>query len=186
VNTLSNQSWREATVHEVHLAFLRAEVEKPPLDTLLTDRRLIEQPNLDDVAENNLRSLLLSTRRGPLLGRLPNDTKWYLVEYLTDQHLRELRVIGRCGWDDQRDKNELALVARRRPMTLESDPGTWDAPILWGHNRDGPFTILEGNKRLVAYAGTEVRPVMQIPSFIGLSARPCYWHLIDTVNGFTS
>jgi hypothetical protein len=113
------------------------------------------------------------------LKHVPGTTKWYEVRALEDAHLNELRVIGHCGWDDRRDANELSAVAGRKPATLASSPQTWDPLVLWGHTADGPFTILEGNNRLVAYASGRSKPGLGVPVFVGLSTDPCHWHLPD-------
>lgn len=42
-------------------------------------------------------------------------------------------------------------------------------PILWGHDKGGPFAILEGNKRLIAYTAG-ARAGIDIPVLIGLSS----------------
>jgi hypothetical protein len=51
-------------------------------------------------------------------------------------------------------------------------------PILWGHSKAGPFTIIEGNKRLIAYAATG-ETTINIPVLIGLSPMRCLWHILD-------
>ena len=52
---------------------------------------------------------------------------------------------------------------------------------MWGHDRGGPFTILEGNNRLIAYASTAPRPALEVSVFIGLSKSPCFWHRADPI-----
>jgi hypothetical protein len=114
--------------------------------------------------------------------RVPRDTAWYEVRYLEREHLGQLLVIGRCGWDDGADRNELLAVAKRRRLVLETPPDKWSAPILWGHRRTGPLTILEGNNRFVAYAATTAPPALWIPVYVGLSENRCVWHLPDPVS----
>lgn len=180
---LADKHWSQVTPEEMTAAYLRAE------RTAVTDSKLqILLNNALEASEfyhpywNTIRSTLLHGIRGPLLAQVPTDTTWYKVSRLTDDDLQELRVIGRCGWDDPQDQNELAKVAARRPAALPSNPETWPAPpILWGHDKAGPFTILEGNRRLVAYAATSPPPATAIDIIIGLSPTPCYWHLQDSV-----
>lgn len=148
----------------------------------------VYRPDLADEGQNILRRALLQRIRSPLVSRIPGDTAWFRVSSLASDDLDELRVIGRCGWDHGRqagdlrhppDENELKSVARRRPGRLVRPPGTWDCPILWGHDRRGPFTILEGNHRLVAYASSERPPPLDVNVIVGLSGSPCPWHLPD-------
>ena len=176
---LSGQTWTEVTVHHVYVAFLCAEWHKLIVPTTLHDRQLIDQPDLSSYSENQRRAELLYSYRAPLLQRMPADTRLYEVRYLQEGHLDELLVIGRCGWDSPHDGNELLQVARRKLLPLRSQPQTWSAPILWGHTRQGPFTILEGNNRLVAFAGADPRPSLRRSVYAGLSGSLCFWHLPD-------
>lgn len=175
---LSDEQWAPVPIHAPLLAFLKAEWDKWVPITRWVDRRLISEPNISDASENHLRACLISAIRGPLLQHLPQDTQWFEVKWLRAEHLHELRVIGRCGWDDSNDKNELLKVAARRPQQLLSDVDSWDPPILWGHSKTGPFTILEGNNRLTAYAASS-RMSLKLPCYVGLSMNPCFWHLAD-------
>src|SRR2546426_10726439 len=114
---LENQSWNVVTIHAVHLAFARAEWHRLPGATP-AERHLIESANLTDATENERRRQLLYGLRAPLMQSVPRDTTWYEVRHFEAGHLGELLVIGRCGWDDAADRNELAKVARRRPLVL--------------------------------------------------------------------
>ena len=173
---LAGQVWTPVTYEELMCVFLRAEahtISPPP------DPRLLLAPNFADARENAIRQELLWPLRGALLKRVPRSTRWYRVGKLERSHLEELLVIGRCGWDACEDQNELAAVARRRPHALSTDPGAWPPLILWGHSQAGPFTILEGNHRLVALASTTETTPIGAEVLIGLSEEVCYWHLPD-------
>ena len=122
---------------------------------------------------------MLYEYRRPFFGEFPPDTVWYEVENLTDAELSQLCVVGRCGWDDAaHDQNELLQVAWRRPEPLTALPSRWGPVVLWGHSKDGPFTIVEGNHRLVAYVGTE-RAGLDIPVLVGISQNNFYFCLAD-------
>ncbi len=177
---LSEQQWTSVAMHEPFLAFLRAEWDKWSAITRWVDSRLVSHANTSDNAENILRVHLLSAVRGPLLQHLPQDTQWFEVKWLQDEHLEELRVIARCGWDDPADKNEVLKVGARRPQQLSKDIASWDPPLIWGHSKAGPFTILEGNNRLTAYVTTVKRSAgLRLRCYVGLSVNPCIWHLAD-------
>jgi len=175
--------WRRVAVHAVVAEFLRSERHKlaaSPPGALA----LIDQPNIADPSENHARLRYLAWIRRQLLGEIPPDTRWYKVCSLTDAELPELYVIGRCGFDDPygRDQNDLQSVALRRPEPISSPLSNWGAPILWGHDRTGPFTIIEGNHRLLAYASQSSKPGLSVPVFVGLSNTPCFWHIFDAPN----
>ena len=178
---LSDENWSAVSVDEAWHAFLKTEWDKWSPLTQWVDRRLVMEPNIDDLVENRLRASLIAALRGPLLQRLPTDTQWFKVNFLRDEHLPELRVIGRCGLDSPADENEVLEVAKRRPRPLiKTQMPLWEPPMLWGHSKAGPFTILEGNHRLIAYAGSQRRAAaLAMPCYVGLSSQPCYWHLAD-------
>jgi hypothetical protein len=102
---------------------------------------------------------------------------------LTDNELGELHVSARhnAKWNIDRYKLEnVAGVVRTR---LLSPPDAWPGRIiLWGHDRGGPFSILEGNHRMLAYAYdtyAAARPSLNIEVYVGLSDSHCYWHFAD-------
>jgi len=109
---------------------------------------------------------------------IPPDTEWYEVDALTDAELSELHAVRHQDWIDQADRNELSKVAARKRLPLRLQPSNWFPPILWGHDRSGPFTILEGNKRLTAYAGSG-QTGLRIPVYVGLSSLACVFHFPD-------
>lgn len=177
--TLAGEAWHPVSNAEACLAFLRAEWDKEAGRTAWYDRALIDHPDLTLPAENAMRRLILGSWRERLLDRIPADTEWYRVHYLREVHLGEVYVIGSDDWRDPGDHNELLQVAKRRGEPMNLPPTDWHPPLLWGHTRQGPFTILEGNNRLVNYASTTSRPALEIVCFIGLSPSTCVWHEPD-------
>ena len=140
---------------------------------------MITAPNTSDPLENHARLRLLHLIRRHLIGEIPPDTRWHEVRDLTDNELTELHIIAQCGWDAPgQDNNELLSVAVRMPKPLLGQPSIWCPLLLWGHDKAGPFTIIEGNNRLVAYASSGARGVA-IPVLIGLSPTPCLFHIFD-------
>ena len=176
---LSSQEWLPAEAAEVWLAFLRAEWDSMRNVTARHDRSLIDKPDLDSLAQNDLRRRILGAWRDPLLLRIPGDTRWHRVRFLNDAHLDDLLVIGSSDWVDGSDRNELRRVAARRPQELRTPPANWSQPVLWSHDQDGPFSILEGNHRLTGYVVTPALGPLHVECFVGLSPTPCIWHLPD-------
>jgi hypothetical protein len=176
--SLKAKEWTPVPLHKVVLAWLRAEREKlvhPPNDVA----ELLDAADIIDADQNRKRLRLLYGYRYPLLLEVPPDTEWFEVARLTDAEIPELRAINHQEWTDADDQNELAKVAaRKRLPPLRSEPSSWESPILWGHDRTGPFTILEGNNRLTAYARSG-RACLDIPVLVGLSPLKCHWHLLD-------
>lgn len=181
--TLAHESWEPCSVHAVILAYLRAEWEKHltgsfPL-CMIGDRRIIDEADLGDAVQNNLRSTLLWLTRGALLRWIPTDTRWFEVCHLRQQHFHQIRAINCSPWTSPTDSNELEKVAGRTRIDLRKPPAEWPSPILWGHDRHSALTILEGNNRLTALAGSDEGRGCALTVYVGLSTRPCPWHLPD-------
>jgi hypothetical protein len=151
---LSDQIWTPCSPQALVLPFLRAEWDKWPQLTKLCDRRLITSPDVANSAENNTRAALLWMVRGSLFQRIPVSTEWFHVEHLTERHVWQLRAINHADWISPADCNELDKVALRSPQPLRGSVEALQPPILWGHDKNGPFTILEGNHRLTAVASS--------------------------------
>jgi hypothetical protein len=163
----------------MHVAFLAAEFDKID-DTVSSDLALVTAPDLRDPAQNERRRELLYRRRERLLAYVPESTEWFEVRYLERHHLPQLRAINFGTWNSPGvDENELPRVAHRRRTPLLVSPSEWPPPILWGHTRAGPFTVLEGNNRLTAYAGATQPPTLHVRAVVGLSGDRCCWHLPD-------
>jgi hypothetical protein len=64
-------------------------------------------------------------------------------------------------WDGA--DNRLENVSAVESIELNALPNSWPGRIiLWGHDREGSFTIMEGNHRMIAYAGADPRPALDI------------------------
>jgi ABC-type phosphate transport system substrate-binding protein len=109
---------------------------------------------------------------------IPPDVEWYKVENLTDEDLDQLYVVNHATWRDAADQNELLKVASRRRAPLTMDPSNWESPVLFGHDEKGPFSIIEGNNRLTAYAASRTND-LNIPVYVGISELKCVWHVLD-------
>jgi hypothetical protein len=163
----------------MHLAFLTAEFDEIS-GIAPGDANLVTVPDLVDAAQNERRRQLLYSRRGPLLDQVPGSTEWFEVRYLERGHLHQLRAINHRHWTRPGvDNNEVLKVAHRMRIPLLRQPTDWAPPILWGHTRNGPFTVLEGNNRFVAYAAVRHQIALRVRVYVGLSAEPCCWHTPD-------
>jgi hypothetical protein len=186
--SLAEKDWTRVSLHKVALTYLRAERAKveavcgnSKLPRGLWSEalsRILDKPNIDDPEENRTRLRLLYLIRNLFVLEIPPDTEWWEVCNLTDKDLEELHVVNHEGWNDPADRNELRKVAERKRIELSAEPSTWEPAILWGHNRRGPFTIIEGNNRLTAYVGSG-RTGINTPVLVGLSPMRCIWHIFD-------
>jgi hypothetical protein len=197
--SLAQKNWRAVSLHKVVLAWLRAERDTgvrnilarlPELVWAQGLNALLDRPRLNDPEVNRARLRLLYMYRNVFMVEIPPDTKWYVVRNLTDAELKELHVVNYHNFNDPGDKNELMKVAARKASVEQtrnekieprSPPSDWEPPILWGHNKGGPFSIIEGNKRLIAYAASG-QTGMDIPVLVGLSPLRCHWHILDNAS----
>jgi hypothetical protein len=181
LGTLALEQWNETTTDRVVLAFLAAEWEKFPSEIRMKLAHLVSASSLTDLGQNESRRYLLNCRRGLLLNEVPTDTTWFEVKHLRPMHLSQLHAINDPGWTSPNDFNELLKVAQRKAEPLTSPPSTWRQTILWGHTKAGPFTILEGNHRLVALAAAKPAMDFKLEVYIGLASGGCIWHLPDGI-----
>jgi hypothetical protein len=185
--TVAEGQWIPVSIHTFALEYLKAEratylaqlrTLRPELITDADLARLLEKPDLTNPFDNQRRLRLLYAIRGPYIVEIPPDTKWREVSTLTDDDLPNLYVTRHEAWTDPADNNELHLVAARKREPAKAPPDQWNRVILWGHRKSGPFTIIEGNHRLVGYMASKSNG-LNIPVLVGLSTTPCYWHPLD-------
>jgi hypothetical protein len=182
---LSDREWVSVSVHEVVLAWLRAErgiyFQTHQIGGEQNAAILLDRPDLTNTDHNRDRFKILNTTRHLFIGELPPDVDWYRVTSMTNDDLHQLHAVYYDGWNDPsgRDDNNILTVARRQePITLMTSPDLWESPILLGHSKNGPFSILEGNHRLTAYVQSG-QTNLDIPVYIGLSQLKCYWNILD-------
>ena len=160
---------RKVREAEVIAEFLKNEFYQ---DDFHNDRDRYEQvvlePNLDDDLENAIRRALLFRRRGHMWRELPADTEWWLVE-LEPGDLSKIRVFPRAQWrkiaggNYQLDEiverirgNHFGDGVRRFISKIQSlsyrlrRENDDSSVLLIGIDEQRPFTILEGNHRVVA------------------------------------
>jgi hypothetical protein len=185
--SLAEKIWEHATIHDVALEWLRAErgtnlasvLAQFPRELLASGlATLLDRPDLSNADENRARLRLLYMIQSLFVIEIPPDTAWFRVKNLTDDDLSELYIVNYRDWNDPGDNNELRKVAVRKRLALKQQVSAWPNPILWGHDKSGPFTILEGNHRLAAYAFSGMSGI-NMPVLIGLSPIKSVWHMLD-------
>jgi hypothetical protein len=198
---------RQATLHEVIAAWLQAEAASPRFGHHLrltdVDRRIIERPDLNDPAENSLRRQLLRYR-DDILTTIPDDTGWWAAELSADD-LFGLLAINYPAWeiysggtgrllhvaeavrDGARPASDDALIQDGLVAIRENVEGICRALeagrppgplILLGRRAEGPFTVIEGNKRAAALCRrhlVDVVPCQGVTGFVGVTTGPNPW-----------
>jgi hypothetical protein len=130
---------------------------------------LVQEPDLNDDAENALRRALLFRRRASMWRELPESTQWWEIG-LEPGDLERLNVFPRAQWRSIAQGNFRALHvaelvsrnfnpgAKSRELsakiyalrTLMGLEGPRSTILLIGRDENQPVTVLEGNHRFVA------------------------------------
>lgn len=134
-------------------------------------RDMVEAPNLANPAENAQRQALLYLRHLALWKELPEDTLWYEVT-VGEAELGRIRVFPRAQWRRlgaanfaapevvacmrnrlKEDPND-AFVSKIASMSQTVQRGGLPAAgvVMIGQGDDQPYTVIDGNHRLVAAA----------------------------------
>jgi len=154
---------------EFELQFLSTEWYKPFYNSLREQHNeLVTNPDLSDWKQYYLRKELLWKWRYPLLGQLPLQIEWYLIE-LDLEEFENLLVIRENGWDKTfgigKNLKEVALAVQKNVedswgvnfkqiKDIKSNIGKHafkEKIILISSNEEAPYTVIEGNHRAVAF-----------------------------------
>jgi len=189
---------RRVSEDEVIAEFLKSDFENAAFEEYQDSlRELVMKPRLDDAGENAKRRALLFIRHLPLWRELPKGTEWFEVE-VRPTDLAQIRVFPRAMWRKlargnftltevvQRirsyrghDVSVRAFLSKisslREWLARETPPG---AVLLIGLSESEPFTILDGNHRLVAATLTSTEAMQKLRFLCGLSPRmtECCWY----------
>jgi hypothetical protein len=154
------------------------------------DRRVIDQPHLDDAEENTYRALVLGEHRGyrrdaDVFTGMPSDVRWFRAR-LTREELAQVRYIDYDYWTElsggtRRVADGAARIRRGIEVFGVGNGGFWylaDAlrtgatvpePILVGTDEQSPLVVLEGHVRLTAYLLRPEYLPATMPILVGLS-----------------
>jgi len=188
---------RGVSEDEVIAAFLKNDANDPAFrrhqDTI---RKVLTNPDLENVGENNIRRALFFIRHRSLWSELPVGTDWYELE-IDGADLEQIRVFPRAQWrklahgcfsirqvvDNMRTRRHpvdapfLDKISSLGDRFLKDDPGL-GAVILIGLNNNEPLTILDGNHRVVAAMLSSPEGLKRVRFLCGLSPRmtECCWY----------
>ncbi len=189
---------RQVGENEVIAEFLKTDFHSPefePYRDALHD--LVTAPDLQDQAQNKLRRALFNVRHRSLWKQLPGDTEWYEAE-VEVKDLERIRVFPRAQWrrfavgnfdlsqvvqrisdDRYRARAGAAFLAKIEDLRDHSRQGSLSGAILLiGLDERGPFTILDGNHRMVAALLSSPSELAKLRFFCGLSPNmaQCCWY----------
>jgi len=189
---------RRVLEDEVISEFLKNDFRHPEYEPYRqTVHQLVTTPNLYDANENVLRRALFQIRQGALWRELPKETQWFQVE-VKPTDLQRIRVFPRAQWR-KLAKQDFAITEVARAIAdecshhvagdaflskinalrngLRSYTGG-SAVLLIGADEHGPFTVLDGNHRVVAAMLESTEAATGFRFFCGLSPRmiECCWY----------
>ena len=183
---------------EVIAEFLKNDFYSPVFEQYRNALRdLVATPDLRNEGQNKLRRALFNVRHRSLWKELPKDTEWFEAE-IEMKDLDRFRVFPRAQWrkfalgdfdlmqvaqrivdERYRERGSGAFLAKiddlRDHLKKEAVGG---AVLFIGESEGGPFTILDGNHRLVAALLTSAQALKRFRFFCGLSPRmaQCCWY----------
>ncbi|MGA9526742.1 MAG: hypothetical protein WBS24_01370 [Terriglobales bacterium] len=162
--------------------------------------QLVASPDFENAFQNRVRRALFDLRYGSLWRELPRDTEWFEATLELDD-LHRIRVFPRAQWRklargnfalmpvaqrirDEQDRNLTSVSFQRKIEDLRAHLKS-QRPIgtvlLIGRTASGPFTVLDGNHRLVAATLTGPQAIAQLRFLCGLSPKmhQCCWYQTD-------
>ncbi|MGH9538675.1 MAG: hypothetical protein ACRD3H_12160, partial [Terriglobales bacterium] len=189
---------RRVAENEVIAEFLKTDFHKPEFRKYQqTLGEVVTAPNLSDAVENAVRQALLFVRHGALWRELPEGTQWFEVE-IEKSDLERIRVFPRAQWrrmargnfglpdvsqriagGDCSDVADEAFLLKIQQLRTRLEDG-WlpGAVLLIGLNQSGPFTLLDGNHRMVAAMLASPEDLSRFRFYCALSPRmnECCWY----------
>src|SRR5690349_6331000 len=97
--SLAEKQWNRVPIHNVVLAWLRAEQKRfLGWSDWHRIRPLLLTPDLESASDNKLRLRLLYAYRDMFVGEIPPDTEWYEVHNLTDDDLPQVHAVNFDQW----------------------------------------------------------------------------------------
>lgn len=179
-------------------AFLKAELTsvrfsdelKKAMNNLGVREEVIDNPNIEDEAENELRAQVLGYYRGynqnrEMFSDLPEDLTWYVAE-LERKEIGDLKYVDYSYWNELTDHTHLVKdgvkniqkgkivfdVPNDRFLAVAEKirQGEYDFEpmILWGKDERSPLTILEGHLRATAFGLAGLNAPETITVIVGL------------------
>ena len=190
---------------EVIAEFLKSDIGSPEFERFRdVMEQMVTAPDLKDDIQSQVRRAFFNIRHRSLWNELPADTQWFEAE-IRVQDLHRVHVFPRAQWRKLalgdfglRQISERMLEPSYRGRTtqafqdkidnlrrqLKKDDISGAAILLIGQDPGGPFTILDGNHRLVAALLVSPETVERFRFYCGLSPRmaECCWYQTTVAN----
>lgn len=141
-------TWKSVSEDEIIWSWLKAEMNDPKhqfadsykkqLENAKIDLKILDNPDFQLAEHNNIRRSIFNKVRGnySLWKPIYKNTKWYKVKMFVNGPFNHI-----FGPYPPKPKEYVKLNLANSKL---------DGIILWGHYKEGPFIILEGNHRWYA------------------------------------
>ncbi|MEK7107063.1 MAG: hypothetical protein AAB899_02650 [Patescibacteria group bacterium] len=184
---------------QFELEFLSSEWHKDFYDSVRAQfNEIVTNPDISNWEQNYWRKELLWRLRAPLLAQLPFNIQWHVIG-LDAGEFEHIRVIREHGWNrtfgERKNLMEVAeAVQKNLPdewgvnfpqiLDMKNNVGRTEFKeriILISSGLTGPYTVLEGNHRAVAFAlkKLESEQINHVPKQYILGISPtmssAYW-----------
>lgn len=167
-------------------------------------RGMVMNPNFDDPDENAKRRALFFIRHLYLWREIPSDTEWYEAEISTAD-LGNIRMFPRAQWRKvangrfatldvaegirkRQDRLDAAFVSKLHTIGQRFDRENHGlgTVLLIGVSRTEPFTVLDGNHRLMAAMLRSPQELGKLRFVCGLSPHmtDCCWYRTNLMTLF--
>jgi hypothetical protein len=188
---------RRISEDEVIAEFLQSDFQCPEFQEYQEAvASLVDAPDLQNEEENRVRRALLFIRHGALWRELPKTTEWFEAE-IRSSDLHRIRVFPRAHWrklalgdftitqvvqrivaEGYHDEGFRAKIEDLRNHLEYDSTAVAGAVLLIGESESGPFTVLDGNHRLLAAMLATPEAVDRLRFFCGLSPdmAQCCWY----------
>ena len=177
--------------------FLKSDFRSPAFRAYQSSfRSIVMNPDLEDPKENAKRRALFFIRHLYLWREIPRDTEWYEAEIST-LDFGNIRMFPRAQWrkvadgrfcmldvaegiKTRQDRLDTTFVSKIQAISerFDKEDEPMGAVLLIGVSETEPFTVLDGNHRLMAAMLHSPRELANFRFICGLSPRmtECCWY----------
>ncbi len=183
---------KDTTYDEMIHAWLKSESFRLTEQGLRFDKKLIYSPDFLSNSDNEKRRQLLMCRRNGILNKIPRNTEWKIVE-ISKEDVNNIFIIPVDNWFLDTGKtfklqsafkeispsgNHVNVVNHiLHHWKTHSDVVKDETIIMIGITKNGPFTIIDGTHRAVAFERINNGYPWQAFCGISKSMINCGWHI---------
>lgn len=188
---------KQKTFDEIVHSWLKDEWYLPHYNQIRQNisSKLIANPDFSDTNENRIRLELLRCVRQPMIDPIPSDTQWYVIDF-NKEDLNRTFIVPSDDWFPMTNNSYRILEAIknvggnlnhadrvRKIMDSVVGENVSKNLILVASSPESPFTVIEGNHRVVAFVSKALNnsetDIIIEEIFLGISPqmKGYIWHI---------